>query len=486
MNASLTATAWLPDWLYVDGAFVSGLALCCDASGNVARFSREPADLARAHRLPGQALVPGLVNAHSHAFQRMIRGRVEQPSPAGVRDTFWTWREGMYRAALMLDAEGAYDVARLAFLEMLLCGVTAVGEFHYLHRAPDGSAYADDGDRLAWETIRAARDVGLRIALLRTAYHRGGPGRELAGGQVRFRTGPPDEFLRETDALREELHAPIAAGEVRIGIAPHSIRAVELDALRALLLGARERGLPAHLHAAEQPAEVEGCIAEYGAPPVRLLAREGLLGPDVTLVHAIHVEPDEIEAVGAAGATVCACPSTERNLGDGVIPADAYLRAGAHLALGSDSQTQCELLEDARQLEFHLRLAQLRRLVLPGLSAPSAAAGAQETREALARRLLRCATESGARALGLPGGELRLGGPADFFTVDLRDPGLAGSDESPDAVLNAIVWGTTRAAIRNVCVGGRLQVRDGRHADAVDIIERFRERQTQLWQDRAR
>ena len=222
------------------------------------------------------------------------------------------------------------------------------------------------------------------------------------------------------------------------------------------------------------------CIAENGAPPVRLLAREKLLGPDVTLVHAIHVEPDEIEAVGAAGATVCACPSTERNLGDGVLPADGYLRAGAHVALGSDSQTQNELLEDARQLEFHLRLRGLRRLALPGVSAAAEAENSAD----LARQLLRCATASGARSLALPGGNLRVGGPADFFTVDLRDPGLAGSDESPDAVLNAVVWGTTRAAIRHVCVGGRVLVRDGRHADSAEIIERFRALQAQLWESR--
>lgn len=479
-------TGWLPDWLYVDGEFVSGLALVCDARGNVARFSREPADLARCERLPNQALVPGLVNAHSHAFQRMIRGRVERPSLVDVRDTFWTWREGMYRAALMLDAVGAYDVARMAFLEMLGCGVTAVGEFHYLHNASDGRAYPGDPHRLARETIRAARDVGLRITLLRTAYQRGGPGRELQGGQVRFRTGPADEFLRETVALRDEFSAEVAAGEINVGVAPHSIRAVDLRTMSELILGARALGMPAHLHAAEQPAEIAMCVAENGAPPVRLLAREKLLGPDVTLVHAIHVEPDEIEAVGAAGATVCACPSTERNLGDGVLPADGYLRAGARIALGSDSQTQSELLEDARQLEFHLRLRQLRRLALPGAEVTRKREENSNADAALARQLLRCATESGARSLALPGGALHVGGPADFFTVDLRDPALAGSDESPDAVLNAVVWGTTRAAIRNVCVGGRLLVRDGQHADSAEIIERFRALQAQLWESRRR
>ncbi len=479
-NSALAPTAWLPDWIYLDGALAPGLALCCDADGRIERFSREPADLARGQRLPGQALVPGLVNTHSHAFQRMIRGRVERPSLVDVRDTFWTWREGMYRAALVLDAAGAYDVARMAFLEMLLCGVTAVGEFHYLHRAPDGSAYPADPHRLARETIRAARDVGMRIALLRTAYQRGGPDRELQGGQIRFRTGPADEFLRETAALRDEFSAEVAAGEINIGVAPHSIRAVDLKTMRELLLGARALGMPAHLHAAEQPAEIEMCVTENGAPPVRLLAREKLLGPDVTLVHAIHVEPDEIEAVGAAGATVCACPSTERNLGDGILPAAGYLHAGARIALGSDSQTQNELLEDARQLEFHLRLRQLRRLAVPGLPVAADA----ENSDALARQLLRCATESGARSLALPGGALRVGGPADFFTVDLRDPALAGSDESPAAVLNAVVWGTTRAAIRNVCVGGRLLVRDGRHADETEIIDRFRALQAQLWKSR--
>ena len=440
--------AWLPELIYTDGRFQSGRALVCDDAGKIDGIV-EGGSVKDALRLAGQALLPGMVNAHSHAFQRVIRGRTERRSQQSS-DSFWTWREQMYAAANRLGPEEIYNASRLAFLEMALTGITAVGEFHYIHRAPDGSAYADP-NLLAREVMRAARDVGIRIALLRVAYARAGYQTEANPLQVRFIEDSPETYLEH---LEELLETRAAGDEMSwIGMAPHSVRAVPLDYLKTIVRFANERDLPVHMHVAEQPAEVNACIEEYGRSPVALLETEGLLSKRFTAVHAIHVTPKAIGAIARAGAMVCACPTTERNLGDGVVPVDAYFNAGVTVALGSDSQIQIDLLEDARELEYHLRLQKTARNVL---------APAEDTSSsALARRLFECATVNGARSIGYDGGRLEPGAPADFFTVDLDDPCIAGS--SPEDLLATIVFSLTRAAVRDVVVGGKRIVEEGRH-----------------------
>jgi formimidoylglutamate deiminase len=434
--------AWLPDLIYLDGRFESGRAIVCDDAGNIVRIAASE-EVPDATRLSGRALLPGMVNAHSHAFQRVIRGRTEHRSEHST-DSFWTWREQMYAAANRLEPEEIYDVSRRAFLEMALTGITAVGEFHYIHHQRDGSPYADP-NLLEREVIRAARDVGIRIALLRVAYARAGYQTEPNPLQIRFIEQTPDVYLKHLEQL---LGAPeLSDGTAWVGVAPHSVRAVPLDYLKTIVTFANERALPVHMHVAEQPAEVSACIEEYGRSPVALLETEGLLSKRFTAVHAIHVTPKAIASLARAGAFVCACPTTERNLGDGVVPVDAYLDAGVRISLGSDSQIQIDLLEDARELEYHLRLQKMQRNVL----APE-----------LARKLFDCATINGAVSIGLQGGgKIEVGSPTDFFTVDLEDLSIAGAD--PDSLLTNIVFSLSRTAVRDVVVGGKQIISHGLH-----------------------
>ena len=448
--------AWLPDLIYTNGRFASGIALICDEK--IVRLC--PAEEAPgAIRLPNRALLPGLVNAHSHAFQRVIRGRTERRSEQ-TSDSFWTWREQMYAAANRLTPEEIYAASRMAFLEMALTGITAVGEFHYLHHAPDGTPYSDQ-NLIAREVIRAARDAGIRIALLRVAYARAGYEREPDPRQARFIESSPDVYLKNVEQL---LAAPeLKNGEAWVGVAPHSVRAVPLDYLKTVVEFAKTRGLVVHMHVAEQTAEVAACIEEYRRSPVALLETEGLLSEKFTAVHAIHVTSKAIEAFARARAKVCACPTTERNLGDGVVPVDGYFEAGVPVSLGTDSQIQIDLLEDARELEYHLRLQRMSRNVL----------ATDDTDEsALARRLFDCATMNGARSIGFEGGVLEPGAPADFFTVDLEDPSIAGA--TPESLLANAVFSLSRTAVRDVVVGGKRIVADGRHAQQDEIVAAFR------------
>jgi formimidoylglutamate deiminase len=454
--------AWLPELIYLNGRFESDVALVCDQRvvGLAAAGEVENPILLKNH-----ALLPGLVNAHSHAFQRVIRGRTERRSHTS--DSFWTWREQMYAAANRLSPEDIYAASRMAFLEMALAGITAVGEFHYIHHAPEGAPYSDP-NLLEREVIRAARDVGVRIALLRVAYARAGFQREPNPQQVRFIEDSPEDYLKSLEQL---LAAPeLKPGEAWVGVAPHSVRAVPLDYLKTVVGFAKERGLVVHMHVAEQTAEVEACIEEYGRSPVALLDTEGLLNERFTAVHAIHVTPKAVSALARRQANVCACPTTERNLGDGVVPGDAYFNAGVPVSLGTDSQVQIDLLEDARELEYHLRLQRTARNVL----APEGEAG----ESALARRLFACATTNGAASIGFDGGSLEPGAPADFFTVDLDDPSIAGS--TAENLLANVVFSLSRTAIKDVVVGGKRIVADGRHAQQDGIVEQFTELQKRL------
>jgi formimidoylglutamate deiminase len=459
-------TVWLPDFIYAGNRFQSDLALVCDADSNIE--SLVPiSDLQEPVRLTNRALLPGLVNAHSHAFQRVIRGRTEHRT-SSEKDSFWTWREMMYSAATRLTPEDIYDASRMAFLEMALSGITAVGEFHYLHNQPDGTPY-DDPNLLAKEVVRAARDVGLRIALLRVAYARSGFQSEPNSRQARFLEADSEVYLDHVTKLRKD--TADLAGQTWVGVAPHSVRAVPLNYLREVVRFGSEQGLPVHMHVAEQPAEVSDCIEEYGRSPVALLETEGLLSERFTGVHMIHVTPKAARMLAQAGAMVCACPTTERNLGDGIVPVDLFFRDNVRVSLGTDSQIQIDLLEDARELEYHLRLQKIERAVLAGEDRPGLSG--------IASKLFECATINGARSIGAPGGDLAPGLPADFFTIDLDDPSIAGA--SQDDLLSSVVFSLSRAAVRDVVVGGKRIIEDGRHAAQDEIVERFRGLQKKLW-----
>ena len=447
-----------PTLLYQDGRFLSGKQLDVDDAGRVTVTARDPTPV----DLKGKALLPGFVNAHSHSFQRLIRGRAESRAVSGK--DFWSWRNTMYQAAAHLSPEEVYDVARMCFLEMVRTGITTVGEFHYLHNAPDGTPY-DDPNLIARQVIAAAQSVGLRIVLLRSAYLRSGYQLLLDLGQRRVFENV-DAFLSNIASLRASY--PENAADVRFGVAPHSIRAVPLDELHEIVSWARSNSLPIHMHVAEQIAENVECQREYGSTPVALLGRDGLLGEDFVAVHAIHLSSEEIAAFAKTRAIVCSCPTTERNLGDGIVQVDALMKLGVRHALGSDSQAQIDPLEDARELDYHLRLAQQQRAVLD-----------QIDYRPIAERLFDCATIHGAHALAVESGSLRPGEYGDMVSIDLEDISVAG--HTPDTLLPLIVFGANRTAIRDVVVNGKTILQDGHHPLQEEIVSSYQQVYRRVW-----
>ncbi len=384
-----------------------------------------------AQTLPGLVL-PGLVNAHSHAFQRALRGRTE-----GSAGSFWTWREQMYALASTLDPEGCFALARATFGEMVLAGITLVGEFHYLHHGRGGVPYAD-ANEMARSVLAAAAEAGVRLTLIDACYLEGGIGRPPEGAQRRFCDRDVEAWAGRVEALR-------GSGTARIGAAIHSVRAVPPAAVRVVAGWAAARGLPLHAHVSEQPVENEACRAAYGRTPTQLLAEAGALTGTFTAVHATHLEPADLTRLGAAGSTACFCPTTERDLADGIGPALALRDAGCRLSLGSDSNAFIDLFEEARAVELDERLASNRR----GGLRPST--------------LLRAATAGGAESLGWPEtGRIAAGALADLAVVGLDSVRLAGTDAAH--ALDAVTFAAAAADVRAVMVGGRWIVRDGRHA----------------------
>ena len=455
-----------PEFLYLNGAFVAGKGLLVDEFGRIECITTEQdAGDARIIDLPRKALLPGFINTHSHSFQRLIRGKSESRIVSGK--DFWSWRATMYHAAAQLSPDEVYHVARMAFLEMLLAGTTTVGEFHYLHTDAAGYPY-DDPNLLSKQVIAAAKSAGIRIVLLRTAYMRSGFELQRDPGQTRFFESTAD-FLRNMQALVADY--PEASSGVSFGVAPHSIRAVPRPDLEEIAAWTNARRLPLHMHVAEQVAENAACIREYGCTPVQLLSRSGILTSRFTGVHSIHIEPDEITELARAEATICSCPTTERNLGDGILAADRVMTSGIHVALGSDSQAQIDPLEDARQLDYHLRLRDQQRAILDLI----------EDRP-IAERLFSCATRNGARALNVPAGEFVEGSLADGFTVDLDDLSIAG--HSSDDLLPILVFSLNRSAIRDVLVNGRCVIREQKHPLQEEIVARYQEVHARVWNGR--
>lgn len=454
---------YCPELLYLDGAFVTDRGLLIDDAGRVERvITKRDSGSFTTVDLPRKALLPGFVNSHSHSFQRLIRGKSESRIVSG-RD-FWSWRGTMYHAAAQLTPEEIYDVARMAFLEMLLAGTTTVGEFHYLHTDAAGRAY-DDPNLLSKQVIAAAQSVGLRIVLLRTAYLRSGFSLPADPGQTRFFEST-SEFLGNMSELVAQY--PIESNEVSFGVAPHSIRAVPLNDLLEIAAWARTKELPLHMHVAEQVAENEACIREYGCTPVELLSTNHILSFNFTAVHSIHVRQDEVEELARYGSTICSCPTTERNLGDGILAADQVMAAGIRVALGSDSQAQIDPLEDARELDYHLRLRNQQRAILDTIE-----------ERTLAERLFSCATRNGAESLSVPVGAFVPDSLADAFTVDLNDLSIAG--HSHEDLLPILVFSLNRSAIRDVMVNGRFIVRDQVHPLHAEIVARYREVHRRVW-----
>jgi formiminoglutamate deiminase len=392
-----------------------------------------------ATRLAGLTL-PGFANAHSHAFHRALRGRTQ----AG-RGSFWTWREQMYALAATLDPDTYFRLARATYAEMALAGITAVGEFHYLHHEPAGHRY-NDPNEMGQALIAAANEAGIRMTLLDTCYLHGGFGEPPDDVQKRFSDGDADGWAERVDMLA-------TVPDARIGGAIHSVRAVDPAACATVAAWAAAGDRPLHAHVSEQPAENQGCLAAHGQTPSGVLADAGALGPRFTAVHATHLTDGDVRLLGGAGCCCCFCPTTERDLADGVGPARALIDAGASLSLGSDSHAVIDLLEEARAVELDERLSSGER-------------GHHD-----AASLLRAATAGGHAAIGSPGGRLESGARADLVTVGLDSVRLAGV--TAEAALAAVVFAANSADVREVVVAGRRVVTDGKHAD-LDVAAELR------------
>jgi formimidoylglutamate deiminase len=405
--------------------FESGISVAIGEDGRIMRvgkLKREPTRL-----LEGRALIPGLVNGHSHAFQRGLRGKGERfGSGAG---SFWSWREAMYGLVEQLGPEDFLAVTTQAFTEMRAAGITTVGEFHYFHHGP---ASKDFGyDRLV---LKAARAAQIRLVLLATYYRTGGVGRPLGPGQRRFETPSPQRFWANMDALAEHL----GPGQTLGGVV-HSIRAADLDELAAVHAETMRRGLPFHIHVEEQRREITECMKAYGRPPMRVLLDTIGQAEHVTAVHCTHTDPDDRAAFIELGGRICVCPLTEANLGDGLPSLDGlpYDR----VSLGTDSNARIDLVEEMRWLEYGQRLRREER-------------GAVRDGEGhVARTLLTMATAGGADSLGVEAGRIAPGLWADFALLDLNSMALAGATQ--DTLLDAFVFGADAGVVTDTCVGGK-------------------------------
>ncbi|NEM90960.1 formimidoylglutamate deiminase [Galbitalea soli] len=402
-----------------------GVRLDVDAAGIIRSVSENTLP-ASGDTLLGH-VVPGFANGHSHLFHRALRGRTHD---AG--GDFWSWRDRMYGVAAALDPERYHALAVAVFAEMLAAGYTAVGEFHYLHHRPDGSAYPHEME-LAVDA--AAREVGIRLTLLDTAYLAGGIGLPLAPAQRRFGDGGAKAYLERWYALREFLP--------RLGAAVHSVRAVPPEALGMIAAGLPPE-VPLHVHLSEQPRENDDTRRAYGVSPTRLLHERGLLTPRLSVVHATHLDDDDLALLGDAGVTVVMCPTTEADLGDGIGPARALADAGCPLAIGSDQNATVDPLLELRALELQERLRALAR----GRFTPA--------------ELLTAGTSAGYRALGIPGGTIAVGSPCDLVELDAASVRTVGADPAQ------LVLAATSADVRRVIVGGRVVAGAGILADGRD------------------
>jgi formiminoglutamate deiminase len=438
-----TRTYWL-EHAWLDTHVEPGVAVTVSTGGGAAGADGRitavrtgvPTPPPGAEILRGLTL-PGLANAHSHAFHRALRGTVQVGS-----GTFWTWREVMYSVADRLTPETYHALARAVYAEMALAGVTAVGEFHYVHHAPGGTPYADP-NAMGEALVAAAAEAGIRITLLDTAYLSSGFGQPPNTHQLRFSDGSAEAWAERCSVLKERDHA-------RIGAAIHSVRAVPARELATVARWAEERRAPLHVHLSEQTAENDACQEAHGCTPTRLLADHGVLGPRTTGVHNTHLTDEDIALLGGSGTGTCMCPTTERDLADGIGPAVALQRAGSPLSLGSDSHAVIDLLEEARAMELNERLRTRSR------------------GHWTAAALLRAASPDGHAALGWDeAGTIEAGALADLTTISLDSVRTAGP--LPRLGAETAVFAASAADVRHTLVGGRHVVRDGAHALVPDV-----------------
>jgi formimidoylglutamate deiminase len=414
----------------------------------VAPGARPPLNVARA-----EYVLPGMVNLHSHAFQRALGGLTETGSEGP--DSFWTWRDLMYRFAARITPEQIEAIAAQLFAECLRHGYTSVCEFHYLQRAVDGASYARPAET-AERVAAAAQLAGMGVTLLPVLYSHAGFGAQpLTPGQARFRTGV-DDVLGIVEAL-----APLRGGQLEVGAAPHSLRAAGIDAIRALAAGL-PAARPLHIHIAEQEAEVAQCIAHTGQRPVAYLLEQFALDERWCLVHATHLDAAEVTALAASGAVAGLCPTTEANLGDGLFPLAPYIAAGGRFGIGSDSHVSQSPVEELRWLEYGQRLQQRQRNVAH-----------VPTQRSVGDFLWQAALAGGAQATGRRVGALAAGRRADLLVLDAQHPNLDGVDHAE--VLGRMVFCGNDNLVRDVLCGGRWVVQSGRHRAQEAIAARYRQ-----------
>jgi formimidoylglutamate deiminase len=420
-----------PDYIYTPQGLQASMIVSISDDGRIAAISRSSPEEEGVENMPGVALLPGFVNAHSHIFQRVLRGHTHRP--LSTQDSFWTWRRAMYAEARQLNPDSLYEVALYAYREMRAAGYSSVGEFHYVHHQLNGKPYPD-ANAMAKALLSAGHDAGIRVVLLMTAYAQGGFGQPVEEGQRRFCDSSVEAYLQRVDVLR-------AAG-VPVGLAPHSVRAVPEQWFRAIADYSRAYDLPLHVHANEQVAEIEQCLAAYGCRPIELLERYGALGPLTTIVHATHANEAELALLAQHHCTVCVCPTTEGDLGDGIAPYAELVGVGIPLSIGSDSNTRLDPIEELRWAEYSARMRYQRRRVLIAdeLASPGPL-------------LLDYGTHCGAAALGLETGIIAPGRLADFVAIDLEHPMLAGWNT--DDLLDVLFFGASSEVIKQIWVEGR-------------------------------
>lgn len=436
-------TSWHAEAAYV-GGMVETDVLIETEDDRITSVTPATAAPKGAVRLPGLTL-PGLANAHSHAFHRALRGRTQIGE-----GTFWTWREQMYEAVAGLNPDTYLELATGVFAEMSLAGITSVGEFHYAHHDVGGARYSDP-NAMGHALIAAARAAGIRITLLDTCYLTGGIDSALNPTQRRFSDGDAATWAARVDELRG---AYAGSPDVIVGTAIHSVRAVPKEQLGTVASAASRFEAPLHVHLSEQRKENDDCLARYRLTPAQLLDTCGALGPSTTAVHATHLSQADVELLGDSETCVCMCPTTERDLADGIGAARTLFEAGAPISLGSDSQAVIDLFEEARAMELDERLRTERRGHWPSTD------------------LLDAATTAGHVSLGRGDcGQLHAGALADFVTVGLDSIRLTGT--TPEVAAESVVYAATAADVRHVVVGGRVVVRDGVHMLVDDVPRRL-------------
>jgi formimidoylglutamate deiminase len=416
------------DLTWTGSRFESGIQIAIGEDGRIAEVGAlgRPAD----ERLANRALLPGLVTAHSHAFQRGLRG-LGETFPAGA-GSFWTWREAMYALVGRLDTAELHALSLLTFREMRRAGITTVGEFHYVHhRDPEALDYAFDAVVLA-----AAAEAGIRIVFIQSYYRTGAVGQPLEGPQRRFDSPSPQVYWEQMDRLAARLDPRRES----LAASVHSLRAGSPEDLAAIYDEARRRDLPFHIHVEEQRREIDDVIALYGRRPMALLLETLGTATDLTAVHCTHTDPEEMDRFLSAGGTVCLCPLTEGNLGDGIATIPRLPPRQRSLCLGSDSNARISLIEEMRWLEYVQRLATESRGVL------------RDQEGDIACVLLEAATVGGAKALGVETGRIEAGLWADFAALDLESPLIAGW--TPERLLESVIFGATEEVVAATCVGG--------------------------------